>query len=184
MLIPLDNVDGKVWRWGFRGEILYIPIEDYSILPTDVEAIMVEKVMKLLEQGKKIAIFCIGGHGRTGYFTSLLLGKFGIDDPIGYMRTRYCKNVVETNSQVGAIADFINQPELKDKYKMYATEKWWSSYMYGNYSSAYYDDVDYCYECEHFVSYSSGGYYGDCFLTTKMCNKYDESCSSFKRRSK
>jgi len=68
--------------------------------------------------GKKVAIFCIGGHGRTGYFTSLLLGKLGIEDPIDYLRKNYCEKAVETNCQVEAIANFLDRPELIERYRM------------------------------------------------------------------
>jgi len=118
VLIPLDSVHGSIWEDGYTGEIMYIPIEDYSVLPKWVEAEMVNKVLDLLMSGKKVAIFCIGGHGRTGYFTSLLLGKLGIKDPIDYLRKKYCEKAVEANCQVEAIANFLDRPELIERYRM------------------------------------------------------------------
>lgn len=117
VLIPLDSLTGKIWEWGFDGEIYYYPIEDYYILPEDAEINLVQKIINYLEQGKKVAMFCLGGHGRTGYIASLVLGYEGIADPIGYLRSNYCTEAVESTEQVKAIADFMGNPELYKKYR-------------------------------------------------------------------
>ena len=66
VLIPLDSLMGSVWDTGFRGEILYCPIPDFGILPDDVLDRLVSDIIRRLEDGKRLGMFCIGGHGRTG----------------------------------------------------------------------------------------------------------------------
>lgn len=50
---------------------------------------------------------CMGGHGRTGTMLAILAVKFGKvkkeDCPVEWVRERYCKKAVETNSQLDYI---------------------------------------------------------------------------------
>ena len=66
VLFPLDRLPGTVWDRGFRGEIVYYPITDASILPDDVLEKLVAEILQRLAAQKRVAIFCAGGHGRTG----------------------------------------------------------------------------------------------------------------------
>ena len=63
VLVPLDRLPGTVWEDGFRGEILYMPIVDESILPESVLEFFVEQLLERICDKRRIAIFCIGGHG-------------------------------------------------------------------------------------------------------------------------
>lgn len=112
VLIPLDSLDGDIWNMGFRGEIYYCPIEDYGILPIDVATTLVGKIRVYLAEGKKVGLFCIGGHGRTGYVAALVLGAIGYEDPIAHLRTEYCKKAIETQEQIKGIATFLGDPSL------------------------------------------------------------------------
>jgi len=78
-LIPLYVLDADIWDLGFRGEILYYPIKDYETLPNDVLDDLVSKILERLSSGKKVGLFCMGGHGRTGYVASVVLGKLGYE---------------------------------------------------------------------------------------------------------
>ena len=115
-LVPLDSLDACIWKLGFRGEILYYPIEDYGVLPNDVLDDLVSKIIRRLKSGKKVGLFCLGGHGRTGYIASIVLGELGYRDPIGYLRSRYCRRAVESSEQIYHIAEALRDPELVDKY--------------------------------------------------------------------
>lgn len=117
VLIPLAMLDGDIWKFGFRGEILYYPINDFETIPMDVLDRLVEQVINRLNDDKKVVIFCIGGHGRTGYIASCILGKLGVQDPIEYIRRIYCKKAIETNSQIKSISEFCNNPNLYSKHK-------------------------------------------------------------------
>lgn len=174
ILIPLDHVSGAIWDTGWRGGILYIPICDYSVLPKDVEKRFVERTIDLYNDGKRIAIFCVGGHGRTGYFTSLILGKLGVDDPIGHLRNNYCSKAVETKDQVSAIAEFLGKPELESKYKVQPTIGF-SLYDYYD----YYDGLNCCCDCEYFEQYSTYLNYGYCPIIGKTISKYEYPCNDF-----
>jgi len=78
-LIPLNSLDAAIWDLGFRGEILYYPIKDYGSLPNDVLDDLISKILDRLSSGKKVGLFCMGGHGRTGYVASVVLGKLGYE---------------------------------------------------------------------------------------------------------
>lgn len=115
-LIPLYSIDPAIWDLGFRGEILYFPIEDYGVLPSDVLEDLVSKILDRLGHGKKVGLFCLGGHGRTGYIASVVLGKLGYDDPIGFLRSHYCSRAVESDTQLQQIAKVLEKPELVRAY--------------------------------------------------------------------
>ena len=115
VLVPLDSLDGDIWTV-FNGEIHYWPINDMSILPESILIRVIQDITDCLEAGKKVGIFCLGGHGRTGYIAGCVLGYLGIEDPIGYLRENYCKKAVETRSQAEEIGKFIGNDELADKY--------------------------------------------------------------------
>lgn len=58
----------------------------------------------------KVAIFCQGGHGRTGTALSILWGlsnKRG--DPVKAIRKRYCVDAVETLRQIIYIEDILDR---------------------------------------------------------------------------
>jgi hypothetical protein len=63
---------------------------------------MIEWVSEQLDDGKKIHVGCIGGHGRTGLFLAALVSLYEdlTDDPIGYVRKEHCKKAVESKSQM------------------------------------------------------------------------------------
>ena len=115
-LIPLDSLAPDIWELGFRGEILYYPTDDYGTLPDDVLGELVDRILERLKAGKKVGLFCLGGHGRTGYVASVVLGKLGYDDPIGYLRSHYCHSAVESDAQIRHIAEVLEKPELAAWY--------------------------------------------------------------------
>ena len=112
VLVPLAFMDGSIWDTGFKGEILYYPIKDMGILPEDVLIELVNKICKRLDAGKKVAIFCAGGHGRTGYIAGCVLAKKGIKDPIGFLRREFSSQAVETEEQAVKILDYVESLNL------------------------------------------------------------------------
>lgn len=128
VLVPLNDLDGSVWNYGFRGEILYYPIQDFGVLPDDVMDRLVGDVMKRIEEGKKVGMFCLGGHGRTGYAAACVLGALDYADPIRYLRDNYCGSAVESSSQVEHIADRLESPWFVDEYAPLEVEY---GYAYG-----------------------------------------------------
>ena len=132
-LIPLNDLDAKIWDLGFRGEILYYPVKDYGILPNDVLDDLVSKIIDRIRNGKKVGLFCMGGHGRTGYVASIVLGKLGYKDPIQFLRANYCKEAVESNAQIQHIADVLGEPELVEKYETFQSRYGRLDDYYGRY---------------------------------------------------
>lgn len=107
VLVPLDSLSGYIWETGFRGEILYYPIRDMDVLPDDVITRLVRDVIARLDAGKRTAIFCAGGHGRTGYAAACVLAACGIREPVIWLREHYCGFAVENDRQEKAIRAFI-----------------------------------------------------------------------------
>ena len=106
VLFPLDRLPGWIWGFGYRGEIVYYPVTDYGILPDDVLDRLVDELLAKLQAGKKIALFCIGGHGRTGYVASCVLHMLGTKRPISFLRDQYSEKAVETLEQEHAVKRF------------------------------------------------------------------------------
>lgn len=63
---------------------------------------MISWCAEQLDDGKKIHVGCIGGHGRTGLFLAALVSLYEdlTDDPIAYVRKEHCKKAVESQSQL------------------------------------------------------------------------------------
>lgn len=183
VLVPLDSLLGKVWDYDWRGEILYIPITDYRTLPKDLEKRFVERIIKKIQEGKDVAIFCLGGHGRTGYMASLVLGKLGFSDPIEYIRKNYCKNAVESSRQIESIAEFLDNPEILDKYyeetifNNYYYDDWCNYFDYNSDDSVKKDK--YCKDCGHCSSSDLHSVYGYCEVYNRVVDRYDYKCKSF-----
>ena len=107
VLVPLAYLDGSIWNTGFRGEILYYPIVDRNVLPVDVLHDLVDKICDRLEEGKKVGLFCAGGHGRTGYVAACVLARHGIRDPIAYIRRDYSSKAIETDEQANVVFTYM-----------------------------------------------------------------------------
>ena len=107
VLVPLAYLDSDVWNTDFRGEILYCPIKDRGVLPFDVLRLLVNRILVRLDNEKKVALFCAGGHGRTGYVAGCVLANKGIKDPIGFLRKEYSPHAVETDAQAEEILTYM-----------------------------------------------------------------------------
>lgn len=88
------------WESGGPIEVRY-PIVD-TRAPKNVERFkkMIDWLCNQLQEGKKVHVGCIGGHGRTGLVLSAIAAELGEKDAIRYVRENYCKKAVETQEQV------------------------------------------------------------------------------------
>lgn len=182
-LVPLCAIDGEIWDLGFRGELLYYPVKDFGTLPDDLLSELVSKVIDRLSQGKNVGMFCMGGHGRTGYAASVVLGKLGHEDPIDYLREVYCKKAVESNAQVYHIADVLNKPELIGRYECEKNQlDYYENFMFpgypasaslvpSEYASERYPGI-YCGMCEFFCDER-------CVLYGCIVDCYNIACGDF-----
>lgn len=50
-------------------------------------------------KGKRILVYCIGGHGRTGTVLGAFLASAGCDDVIDMVRKYHCDKAIETKTQ-------------------------------------------------------------------------------------
>ncbi len=156
IIVSLASLDGHVWDDLWRGEIIYVPISDYKSLPADVLLKYAERVALLVNDGHDVGMFCVGGHGRTGYFASAVLHLLGDcyrehPDPIGFLRDKYCEKAVESIEQMKSLEVFTGISGLVAKYPEKKISAYYggSSYWKGgsdynkSYFSAGYDDYDY-----------------------------------------
>ncbi len=90
---------------GQRVSILACPWQDFGPPPPGFEHFLRNTVIPELEAGKKILVYCIGSHGRTGTFLASLVALLEPEtlDPIAAVRTRHCHHAVETRQQ----AEFV-----------------------------------------------------------------------------
>jgi len=79
---------------------------DYGVPPLDKEW-WLSFAKALAEVDGEVAIYCMGGHGRTGTMASILAVIAGWSPkgkcPVTWLRSKYCHNVVESDEQ----ADYI-----------------------------------------------------------------------------
>jgi hypothetical protein len=78
------------------------PIVDCAI-PENIPRFksMITWLCNQLQEGKKIHVGCIGGHGRTGLVLAAITSEFLKEkDAIQYVRENYCKKAVESSPQI------------------------------------------------------------------------------------
>jgi protein-tyrosine phosphatase len=87
--------------------ILWYPLQDFGGAPEDWRQYLETEVIPLLRTGKKLAVFCYAGHGRTGMLLASLIAlledQMETPDPIAALRERYCHEAVETTAQEAAV---------------------------------------------------------------------------------
>jgi hypothetical protein len=158
-----------------------VPVRDYGILPDNIAFNRANSVKDFVESELKVAIFCMGGHGRTGYFASIVLGLMGIEDPIELLRTKYCKEVLDTNEQIRAVARILQKPELAEKHKAH---KHYGSF-HGLYSGRDYNHDnyriydDYLYDDDNYGN-DINSYVGDMLKKKTEEESYYEKCGDCK----
>jgi len=90
----------------FQNVSIYINhVEDYGI-PTNKE---VDNMIKFIDGHKKVAISCIGGHGRTGIILAIWCGLNGAPSPIEYVREHYSKKAIETKEQEEFVINYLRE---------------------------------------------------------------------------
>lgn len=60
-----------------------------------------------LDRGQSVEVGCLGGHGRTGTALACLAVLAGLgEDPVRWIRARYCQHAVETDEQANFASSF------------------------------------------------------------------------------
>jgi hypothetical protein len=179
VLVPLNDLDGDIWNQGWRGEILYIPIEDYKVLPKDVAIKYCNKIIDYLEDGKKVGMFCVGGHGRTGYMAAIILGLLSYPDPIAYIRANYCTEAIECQAQINAIAEALNKPQLlvhQPAFQSLIYDSRWNNWdnSLARYITANKNLPKTCHDCIYLYDPP-----GECLISGDPAHSNDEKCKDF-----
>ncbi len=125
VLIPLLDKLPPL-EFGRQYTVLAAPLQDFGGVPANWEEFLRQQVIPLLEAGKKVLVFCMAGHGRTGTFLGSLIALLETPeqtpDPIAAVRERHCPKAVETITQAEAIFGLRGQPAPK-KYRQEFSDK-------------------------------------------------------------
>lgn len=118
------------YPWEVESKVVevYFPVVDGSI-PKDVGQYlnMVDWLVAQLDQGKRIHMGCIGGHGRTGTLLAALISRVHGDSNAGeWVRKNYCKSAIETTTQIKFLQEHFGISPVapsKEGWGSYGTSK-------------------------------------------------------------
>jgi len=167
ILIPLDSLSPEVWNSNFQGEIRYLPIDDFYVLPKEIAVKEAHKIIEDIKT-KKVAIFCLGGHGRTGYLASIILGLMEYKDPIKFIRDNYCISAVESLSQIEQIGEILE----KDFSKYYTFNDLFFFNVFETNNVQWTKDT--CGECRDYIFATE-----ECKKTGKKVKYFSPPCDDF-----
>lgn len=104
-LIPLASTLPEDMPLGHHLRILACPWNDGLGPPAGFGPFLHTQVIPLLARRKRVLVYCMGGHGRTGTFLASLIALLEPDckDPIAEARERHCREAVETAEQAEAV---------------------------------------------------------------------------------
>lgn len=162
---PYEQYDVEIALCGGKSFKTLLPWETQCVLypitdgqpPKNKERFdkLIDWTVEQMEAGKTVHVGCIGGHGRTGVFLSVLVHRItGRKDATEWVRKNYCKKVVESKAQVDWLFDNYGiekvKPSKGDLYgrnvgKPWKTSKYDKPWKSGT-ASARYDDGDYRYD--------------------------------------
>lgn len=79
---------------------------------SDAAMSAVPMIAKLLLSGKRVLMYCVGSHGRTGTMLAMLIAHMepDVEDPVAEARSRHCERAVETYRQIEGIFKFAGKP--------------------------------------------------------------------------
>lgn len=118
IVVPLENrVPAAL---GQTVMVLTCTWPDFGPPPDRFEAFLRNRVIPLLWEGRRLLVYCIGSHGRTGTFLASLIALLESSeetpDPIAAARARHCHKAVETLAQAESVFALRGQP-LPEKYR-------------------------------------------------------------------
>lgn len=99
-----------------KGEkLIYYPIRDGRAPTADayLKWILSDIELNLLG-GKRVAISCFGGHGRTGTLLALVYSLFRDDDPIRAIRDGICNRCIESQEQMEFVFSYHDKTLLEE----------------------------------------------------------------------
>lgn len=120
--------------------MLHMEIKDFGVpqWSTDVWRALATDVTALLQGGRDVLIACSMGHGRSGMGASILCYMISPEvvgnSPIEWLRTKHCKDAIETEVQVQYIYSLLALGPVPDGVKGSNSGK---VYTQSGYSSGY-----------------------------------------------
>lgn len=103
------GIDGLVKPcWPF----LVMDWKDMADFDDEIFANLVGNLVALVEEGKRVEVACLGGHGRTGTVIAAVIAKverLSAKDAIDGLRKRYCSKAVESYTQEDSIYRFLGE---------------------------------------------------------------------------
>ena len=89
---------------------IYIDWPDFGVVPLNEVHPVVELAFAELVAGRPVEVGCLGAHGRTGTFVSLLMVRSGwkSESAIKNLRDGYCNKAVENKSQEKMVAEYYD----------------------------------------------------------------------------
>lgn len=119
IIVPLSIDQAMPLEFGVRYDVFAAPLPDFG----GVDRHWPEFVRALAEKivgGKRVCMFCLGGHGRTGTLLASLVAvmesREETPDPIAAVRGRYCPHAVETKAQAKAVFA-LRMQKFPEQYK-------------------------------------------------------------------
>lgn len=90
---------------------------------------LIDWICNQLQEGKKIHVGCIGGHGRTGMVLAAIVSQMTDEkDAIKYVRKHYCHKVVETHSQIAFLEKHYGVKTASPSKTVYVQPEWEGNY--------------------------------------------------------
>lgn len=108
VIVALDSLPGSVWE-DFRGELLYYPIPPYGVLPFFILERLAVEVDGLLEDRKRVALYCGEDCGRVGYVAACVLFLRGVREPVDHLRQRWEASALSVKAQEDDVRLFCHR---------------------------------------------------------------------------
>ena len=105
-LAVLDALPPRIWKEGYRGQILYYPMEPYGVLPTAMLERLTQEILSLVKAGQQVALFSREDCGRISCVAACVLFELGIQEPVAFLKKNYSTAVPEARSQAFAIQTY------------------------------------------------------------------------------
>lgn len=102
---------------------VWVKWPDYGVVPLDKNW-WVKLLGYIAGLDGAVLIYCWGGHGRTGTAGAIIAALSGLcpepGDPVGWLRSKYCKSAVESEEQIKYIEEITGRKVYCDGAKVYS----------------------------------------------------------------
>jgi hypothetical protein len=113
--------------WETKGPVeIFYAISDMQAPPNVARfKKMIDYLCNQLQEGKKVHVGCIGGHGRTGIILSAIVAQLnGEKDAISWVRKKYCHKAVESKAQVEFLHEHYGITKVPGTKSHHVSSSW------------------------------------------------------------